>query len=402
MGARRWLNIHEADSYEVLNANGVKTPRAKVAYTATEAKTVAAELGTSKYVVKAQVLAGGRGKGHFENGFQGGVHIVDSLNEVADVASKMIGHKLITKQTGEEGRPCNKIMVAEPVDITHEYYLALLLDRKAGNIAMIGSREGGMNIEETAAKNPDAIKKVAINIAAGMSEADAQSMSDALGFQGSLAVQAKDQFLKLYETMINCDATQIEINPMVTTSDHRLLCADAKLNFDDNAEFRQTELFKRRDTTQENPLDVEAQQYDLNYIGLSGNIGCLVNGAGLAMATMDMLHHEGGQAANFLDVGGSANTKTITAAFGIITTDPKVKAIFVNIFGGIMSCKTIAEGMVGALANVEVKIPIVVRLMGTHMEEGAAVLASYKGSTPVIPCIDFDEAARKAVELASK
>mmetsp|Transcript_93666 Transcript_93666/g.162183 ORF Transcript_93666/g.162183 Transcript_93666/m.162183 type:complete len:419 (-) Transcript_93666:890-2146(-) len=400
--SRRCLNIHEADSYEVLNANGVKTPRAKVAYSATEAKTVAAELGTSKYVVKAQVLAGGRGKGHFDNGFQGGVHIVDSLSVVAEVASKMIGARLITKQTGSDGRPCNKIMVAEPVDISHEYYLALLLDRKAGTVAMIGSTEGGMNIEETAATNPDAIKKVAINILEGMSEADADAMATGLGFTGNLHEQAKDQFLKLYNTMIKCDATQIEINPMVTTTDGRLLCADAKLNFDDNAEFRQSEIFKRRDVTQENPLDVEAQKYDLNYIGLDGSVACLVNGAGLAMATMDLLNHQGGSPANFLDVGGSANTKAITAAFEIINTDAKVKSVFVNIFGGIMSCKTIASGMVEALNNVEVKVPIVVRLMGNQMQEGSDILNSYKGSTSINPVLDFDKAAQLAVSLSKK
>lgn len=400
--SKRFLNIHEADSYEVLNAHGVQTPRAKVAYSATEAKTVAAELGTSKYVVKAQVLAGGRGKGHFDNGYQGGVHIVDSLAEVAEVASKMIGARLITKQTGAEGRPCNKIMIAEPVDITHEYYLALLLDRKAGTIAMIGSTEGGMNIEETAATNPDAIKKVAISVMDGMSDADAEEMATGLGFSGDIAVQAKDQFLKLYDTMLKCDATQIEINPMVTTADGRLLCADAKLNFDDNAEFRQPELFKRRDITQENPLDVEAQKFDLNYIGLDGSVGCLVNGAGLAMATMDLLNHQGGQPANFLDVGGSANAKAITAAFQIVTTDPKVKAIFVNIFGGIMSCKTIATGMVEALANVDVKVPIVVRLMGNQMQEGNEILSSYKGSTPVHAILDFDKAAQTAVSLSKQ
>lgn len=325
-----------------------------------------------------------------------------SLAQVAEITSKMLGAKLITKQTGAEGLPCHKIMVAEPVEITHEYYLALLLDRKAGTIVMIGSTEGGMNIEEVAEKRPDAIKRVAVDILKGMQVEDAEAMSDALGFKGPMALQAKDQFLKLYHTMLATDATQIEINPLVTTLDGRLLCADAKLNFDDNAEFRQPELFQRRDTTQENPLDVEAATFDLSYIGLTGNIGCLVNGAGLAMATMDILNFAGGEPANFLDVGGSANTKTIEAAFRILTSDAKVKTIFVNIFGGIMSCKTIARGMVEALSHVSVEIPIVVRLMGTEMKEGAEILQSYTGTTPLHPVLDFEGAATLAVKLSKQ
>lgn len=399
---KRYLNVHEFDSYDILNSFGVNTPRAHVAYTATEARQLAAELGTSNFVIKAQVLAGGRGKGHFNNGFQGGVHILDSLAQVAEVASKMLGAKLLTNQTGTEGRPCHKVMIAEPVDIVHEYYLALLLDRNSGSIVMVGSKEGGMNIEETAEKRPHAIQKVAINILDGMSMQDAEDMANALGFHGAMALQAKDQFLKLYNAMMSTDATQIEINPLVTTTDGRLLCADAKLNFDDNAEFRQRDLFQRRDTTQENPLDVEAQEYSLSYVGLEGNIGCLVNGAGLAMATMDVLNFQGGRPANFLDVGGSANSKTIEAAFRIITSDPKVTAIFVNIFGGIMSCQTIAQGMVEALSNVHVRLPIVVRLMGTQMEEGATVLQSYSGTTPVHSILDFDLAAQTAVALSNQ
>jgi len=400
--ARRWLNIHEADSYEVLNAHGVETPRAHVAYTATEARRVASDLGTSRFVVKAQVLAGGRGKGHFDNGFKGGVHIVDSLGEVAEVASKMLGARLITKQTGAEGLPCHKIMIAEPVDITHEYYLALVLDRKAGTIAMVGSAEGGMNIEETAATKPDAIKKIPISILKGLQPEEAAQLAESLGFHGPVAAKAKEQFLRLYKMMLATDATQIEINPLVTTLDGRLLCADAKLNFDDNAEFRQRELFKRRDTTQESPLDVEAATYELNYIRLSGSIGCLVNGAGLAMATMDLLNHCGGAPANFLDVGGSANTRAIEGAFRLLTTDAEVRAIFVNIFGGIMSCKTIATGMVEALGHVKVTIPIVVRLMGTQMDEGAAILKAYAGPTPVHPVQDLDKAAQLAVALSKQ
>eukprot|EP01012_Entosiphon_sulcatum_P054213 TRINITY_DN7479_c0_g1_i1.p2 TRINITY_DN7479_c0_g1~~TRINITY_DN7479_c0_g1_i1.p2 ORF type:complete len:434 (+),score=116.49 TRINITY_DN7479_c0_g1_i1:185-1486(+) len=395
--AARRLNIHECDSYELLHRFGVRTPRGVVAYSPHEAKLIAKAMGTPKFVVKAQVLAGGRGFGHFDNGFQGGVHIVNSPGKVADVVSKMVGHNLITKQTGKQGRPVNKVMIVEPVPIVKEYYLALVLDRKHGGVVMVGCAQGGQRIEDVAARDPDAIKRVPVDIIRGMTAANAEAMAEQLGIDPALTDQCVDQFLKLYSLMVKLDATQIEINPLVATSDGRLLCADAKLNFDDNAAFRQQQLFDRRDITQENPRDVEAQEHDLSYVGLDGHIGCMVNGAGLAMATMDLLHLYQGKPANFLDVGGSADETRITEAFKIITADPNVRAIFVNIFGGIMSCRTIASGIVSALDTVAVSVPIVVRLRGTEMSQGEQILAAYSGRTPIFAIPDFDNAAKCAV-----
>eukprot|EP01006_Ploeotia_vitrea_P033712 TRINITY_DN65621_c9_g5_i2.p1 TRINITY_DN65621_c9_g5~~TRINITY_DN65621_c9_g5_i2.p1 ORF type:complete len:456 (+),score=52.23 TRINITY_DN65621_c9_g5_i2:103-1368(+) len=395
------MRIHEVASYELLNKYGVKTPVGIPATTAAEARQAAASLGGGIYVVKAQILAGGRGKGRFDTGFESGVHIVKTLDAVENVAAKMLGNKLITKQTGPKGLICNKVMITEMLSIKEEYYFAIVADRKSGSLCAIASREGGVNIEEVAERYPNAIKKVFISSAEGITDAGLSELVEALGLIGENRTQGKELIAKLYQVFTETDATQVEINPLVLTGDGRLLCGDAKLNFDANAAFRQPELFSQRDYSQENPHEVMADKAGLSYVGLDGNIGCLVNGAGLAMATMDLINTYNGKPANFLDVGGGASVESITEAFRIITSNPKVTAILVNIFGGIVSCNTIAEGIKGALQNVNVKIPLVIRLQGNHSEQAGQVLATLDTETPVIAIPDLDNAAKAAVALAS-
>lgn len=294
--------------------------------------------GTPDLVIKAQVLAGGRGKGHFDSGFQGGVHMVDSPSQAAEYASKMIGAKLITKQTGEAGRLCNAVMLAERMPPQKEYYAAVLNDRASGCPVLVTSSQGGMNIEEVAHDTPDAIITTPLDFKTGISHADAVALAEKLGFAPEARDNAARVFEKLYTIFADKDATQIEINPLAELSDGSVLCMDAKFGFDDNADFRQKDIFKLRDTTQEDPQEVEAAEYGLNFIKLDGNIGCLVNGAGLAMATMDVLKLNGGDPANFLDVGGGATAEAVKKAFELLLSEKKVKSIFVNIFGGIMRC----------------------------------------------------------------
>merc|ERR1711881_405473 len=371
----RQLNLHEHMSVDLLREYGIKVPEGRVAHSVEEAVKMSQELPTSDCVVKAQVLAGGRGKGHFDNGFQGGVHICYGQDDVKRVASSMIGANLITKQTGEEGRPCNKVFLCERRYPRREYYCSITMDRGAGTSdskfgpCLVASAAGGMNIEEVAATNPEAIVKHHINIDTGLSEAEALDIAQRTGFSKETQAEAADFFLKLYKIFCEKDCTTVEINPMSEDYDGTIMAMDAKFNFDDNAEYKHKELFKLKDWAQEDPREAVAAEADLNYIGLDGQIGCLVNGAGLAMATMDIISLKGGKPANFLDVGGGATADQVTKAFKLITSDPQVKAILVNIFGGIMRCDVIAQGIVQAAEKLNMKVPIIVRLQGNKVDE---------------------------------
>ncbi|CAE6418285.1 unnamed protein product [Rhizoctonia solani] len=400
-GQVRNLSIHEYQSMELLNAYGIPTPASKAAKTPQEAYDVAKNFGKDGLVIKAQVLAGGRGKGKFDTGLQGGVHKVSSPDEAKDFASKMIGSKLITKQTGAAGRICNAVMLAERRDPTHEYYVAVLNDRNSGSPVIVASAQGGMNIEEVAAKDPSAIITTPVDYKNGLSKDSALELAGKLGLKGQQAEGAAEIFVNLTKIFREKDATQIEINPMATTADGArtdlLDSMDAKFGFDDNADFRQKDVFALRDISQEDPTEVEAAKYNLNFIKLDGNVGCLVNGAGLAMATMDVLKLHGGDPANFLDVGGGATPDTVKKAFELLLSDKKVTSIFLNIFGGIMRCDYIAEGVIKATKELQLTVPLVVRLQGTKEKEAKQLI---KDSGLKIYAFDgLDEAAAKAVEL---
>jgi len=396
--SKRYLNIHEYQSKDLLNRYGVNTQRWALATDSQQAELAAAKLNAKELVVKAQIHAGGRGKGEFDNGFKGGVHLCKTAKEAAQLTSKMLGHKLITKQTPREGVLVNKVMIAESLDFKNEKYFAILMDRKAQGPVMVASPKGGMDIEQVAHDSPDQIFTQTIDIEKGVQPEQTKLLAQKLGFKNIAAVQ--DQMAKLYDVFVKCDATQVEINPFIETENGKVYCVDAKINFDDNASFRQTEIFGWRDAAEEDPREVEASKYGLNYIGMDGNIGCMVNGAGLAMATMDIIKLYKGSPANFLDVGGGANTKQITEAFKIISGDPHVKAILVNIFGGIMKCDTIAAGIIEALKQVKVTQPIVVRLAGTNVDLGKKMLK--ESGYNLITADDLDDAAQKAVKSLSK
>lgn len=389
------MNIHEYQAKQLFERFGVATPKGIAATTAQEAAQTARDMGLSQYVVKAQVHAGGRGKGTFKNGFKGGVHVVDSVKEVEDVAGKMLNQVLVTKQTGETGKLVSKIMVAEAVDLKKECYFAILQDRARECPVIVASTEGGMDIEEVAATRPEAIIREHIDPALGILPFQALKIAVALGLTGPLLRQATKLITNVYKLFTTLDCSLVEINPLVVTTDDRVCALDAKFNFDDNALYRHPEIMEMRDETEEDPREVEAGKYDLNYIGLDGNIGCMVNGAGLAMATMDIIKYYGGEPANFLDVGGSATEEMVTNAFRILTSDKNVKALLVNIFGGIMRCDVIAQGIVAAAKNIDMKIPLVVRLEGTNVEIGKKILAD--SGIAIIPADNLDEAAQKAV-----
>ncbi|KAK1922959.1 hypothetical protein DB88DRAFT_493305 [Papiliotrema laurentii] len=395
---KRFLSIHEYQSVQLLNSYGIPTPKAVPAFSADEAEKVAQSFGKDALVIKAQVLAGGRGKGHFDSGFQGGVHMVDSPAQAKDFASKMLGHKLITKQTGAAGRICNAVMLAERMPPQKEYYAAVLNDRARGAPVLVTSNQGGMNIEDVAHDTPEAIITTTLDFENGISHADAKALAKQLGFKESAQDNAADVFNKLYQIFKEKDATQIEINPLAELADGQVLCMDAKFGFDDNADFRQKDVFKLRDTTQEDAQEVEAAEYGLNFIKLDGDIGCLVNGAGLAMATMDVLNLHGGQPANFLDVGGGATADAVKKAFELLLSSKNVKSIFVNIFGGIMRCDVIAEGIIKATKELELSIPLVVRLQGTKEAEAKKMIK--ESGLKIYPFDGLDEAAAKAVEMA--
>jgi succinyl-CoA synthetase beta subunit len=345
-------------------------------------------------VIKSQVLAGGRGLGKFASGFQGGVHICKT-SEAEEIAGKMLGGTLITKQTGEKGKPVNHLLIAQKMDLINEMYFAILLDRSMGGPVVIACSEGGTSIEDLAEKYPDKIIKVPINMDAGMTDEQAGKVADALQLKKVDRASAASQIKCLYKMFTESDCTLLEVNPLAESGDGKLISADAKVNFDDNAEFRQTELFSLRDESQEDPREVQAKKADLNYIGLDGSIGCMVNGAGLAMATMDIINLYGAKPANFLDVGGSAAESQIVEAFKILTADVQVKAILVNIFGGIMKCDVIASGIVAAAKQVGVKVPLIVRLEGTNVERGKEIIR--ESGLTIIAAENLDDAAQKAV-----
>jgi len=370
------MNIHEYQAKELFEKFGVATPKGKVASTAEEAGAAAQELGGAGLVVKAQVHAGGRGKGTFKNGFKGGVHVINTTAEAQDIASKMLGQTLVTHQTGPAGRLVSKVLVVKSVDIAKEFYFAVLFDRGTSGHAVIASTEGGMNIEDVAANTPEKIIKEFINPAIGLQPYQCRKIAAELGLRGALMNQAVKLFTALYNLYIRTDCCMVEVNPLALTTDNQLVALDAKFGFDDNALYRHPDIVAMRDKTEEDPREVAASEFNLNYIGLDGNIACLVNGAGLAMSTMDIIKLHGGEPANFLDVGGGATKEQVTAAFKIILADPNVKGILVNIFGGIMDCQIIADGIIAAAKETHMSIPLVVRLEGNNVEAGKATLAA--------------------------
>lgn len=382
------MNIHEYQAKQILAKYGVAVPAGEVASSAEEAKQAAAKLGGSVWVVKAQVHTGGRGKA-------GGVKVCKTVDDVAAATQGMLGQILVTHQTGPEGLPIEKVYVEAGSNIARELYLGLILDRSSGRLLMMASTEGGMDIEEVAEHTPEKILKEVIDPTVGLMPYQARNLAFALGFEGEQLGKAVKFMLALYKAYVETDASIVEINPMVVTKEGDVLCLDAKMNFDGNALFRQKAIAALRDTTQEDEREVAASQYDLSYIALDGNIGCMVNGAGLAMATMDIIKHYGGQPANFLDVGGGATEEKVTAAFKIILSDSQVKGILVNIFGGIMKCDIIARGVVAAARQVELKVPLVVRLEGTNVKEGKQILA--ESGLPIKAADNLADAAEKIV-----
>ncbi|XP_006817696.1 succinate--CoA ligase [ADP-forming] subunit beta, mitochondrial-like [Saccoglossus kowalevskii] len=386
---------------KILRDNDVTIPKGYVANSAEDALRVSKKLveeGAEDLVIKAQVLAGGRGKGTFDNGFKGGVKIAFTPEEIQSFASKMIGNKLITKQTGKNGRICNEVYICERLYSRRETYFAITMDRTHSGPVIIASSQGGVNIEEVARDHPEAIVTHPIDVTQGLSKEDALMIAEKVGFSTKSQEHAADSFMKLYDVFISRDATMIEINPMTEDSQGKVYCMDAKFNFDDNAAFRQKEVFSFRDWSQEDEREVEASKFNLNYIQLDGDIGCLVNGAGLAMATMDIIKLHGGEPANFLDVGGGATAEQVKEAFHLITSDPKVAAIMVNIFGGIMRCDIIAQGIIAAAEELNLNVPLVIRLQGTQVDDARALIASSK--LRILACSELDEAAKMAVRLS--
>ncbi|KAH9422718.1 succinyl-coenzyme A synthetase beta subunit, ADP-forming [Dermatophagoides pteronyssinus] len=396
---RRFLNVHEYVAMEILQNGGVKVPRFGVASTPEEAVEISKRLGENDFVVKAQVLTGGRGRGHFSSGLKGGVKLVYTPEEVREVASKMLGHSLITKQTGEKGMICNKVMIVERLYPRREYYFAIMLERAYQGPVIIASSQGGMAIEDVAKESPEAIITMPVDIVNGLSLEMAMDVVRKIGFHPNSHEHAAQLLINLYKLFLDKDASMIEINPMIEDSNGQVLCIDAKCRFDDNAEFRQKDIYEQKDTTQIDVREVEAQAANLNYISLDGDIGCLVNGAGLAMATMDIIKLHGGSPANFLDVGGGATAQQVKEAFRIISSDSKVQAILVNIFGGIMRCDVIAEGIIAAAQTLKLKIPIVVRLQGTNVDDAKALIAS--SNLRILACDNLEEAAKMVVKMSA-
>ncbi len=396
------MNIHEYQAKELLAKYGVPVPAGYPAMSVDEAVEAAQRLPGPLWVVKAQIHAGGRGKGKFKElgeSAKGGVRLAHSIDEVREHAAEMLGKTLVTVQTGPQGKQVQRLYITDGVDIQKEYYLAILVDRETGRPAIVASTEGGMDIETVAHETPEKIRTMTIDPATGLMPHHGREVAAALGLSGDLAKQAAKTLGSLYQAFLGTDASQIEINPLAVTEDTgsgaKLMVLDAKVGFDNNAEFRHPDLEQLRDLTEEDPMEIEASKFDLAYIKLDGNIGCMVNGAGLAMATMDIIKLEGGEPANFLDVGGGASKEKVTAAFKIILSDPAVQGILVNIFGGIMRCDIIAEGIVAAAREVDLHVPLVVRLEGTNVQQGKDILAS--SGLPIIPANDLGDAARKIV-----
>jgi succinyl-CoA synthetase beta subunit len=394
------MNIHEYQAKELLQRFNVATTRGKVASTLDEAEQIARALGDVEIVVKAQVHAGGRGKGTFKNGFQGGVHVRKTPQEVRDVAAKMLGQVLVTHQTGPTGREVNKVLIAESADIAREIYFAVLVDRATAAPVIVASTEGGVEIEAVAAKSPDKIIREPVDPLAGLQPFQCRKLVKQLGFESSQLKDASKLFEGLYRTFVAFDCSMVEVNPLVVTTGGDVLALDAKFNFDDNALYRHPDVAAMRDIAEEDPREVEASKHGLNYIGLDGDIACLVNGAGLAMATMDIIKFYGGEPANFLDVGGGATEEQVTEAFKILIADKNVKAILVNIFGGIMKCDVIAQGIINAAKTLKLSVPLVVRLEGTNVERGKQLLK--ESGLSLIAAEDLADAAQKAVAAAKQ
>ena len=392
------MNIHEYQAKDLLAKFGVPVPAGHAAMSVDEAVAAAQKLPGPLWVVKSQIHAGGRGKGRFKElgpDAKGGVRLANSVDEVRGHAAEMLGKTLVTVQTGPAGKQVQRLYITDGVEIEKEFYLALLVDRETGRIAIVASTEGGVNIEDVAHETPEKIHTFTIDPATGLMPHHGRSVAGALGLDGDLAKQAGKVLAKLYDAFTGTDASQIEINPLAITDKGELLVLDAKVGFDGNAGFRHPELQQLRDVTEEEPAEIEASKFDLAYIKLDGNIGCMVNGAGLAMATMDIIKLEGGEPANFCDVGGGASKEKVAAAFKIILSDPAVKGILVNIFGGIMRCDIIAEGIVAAAREVKLEDPLVVRLEGTNVQQGKDILA--ESGLPIIAADDLGDAAKKIV-----
>ncbi|MGE8124268.1 ADP-forming succinate--CoA ligase subunit beta, partial [Staphylococcus capitis] len=384
------MNIHEYQGKEIFRSMGVAVPEGRVAFTAEEAVEKAKELDSDVYVVKAQIHAGGRGKA-------GGVKIAKSLSEVETYANELLGKQLVTHQTGPEGKEVKRLYIEQGCDIQKEYYVGFVIDRATDKVTLMASEEGGTEIEEVAAKTPEKIFKETIDPVVGLSPYQARRIAFNINIPKESIGKATKFLLALYNVFIEKDCSIVEINPLVTTGDGQVLALDAKLNFDDNALFRHKDIVELRDLEEEDPKEIEASKYDLSYIALDGDIGCMVNGAGLAMATMDTINHFGGNPANFLDVGGGATKEKVTEAFKIILGDDNVRGIFVNIFGGIMKCDVIAEGIVAAVKEVELTLPLVVRLEGTNVERGKEILND--SGLAIEPAATMAEGAQKIVKL---
>ena len=387
------MNIHEHQAKEVLRSFGLPVPNGYPAFSVDEAVTAAKRLGGPVWVVKAQIHAGGRGKA-------GGVKVVKSIDDVRNEAQRILGSTLVTPQTGPRGKQVHRLYIEEGSAIEREFYLSLLLDRKSSRIAFVVSTEGGMDIEEVARNHPDKILTFTIDPAVNICPFHVRLVAQALGLEGDQAKQLSPLLTNLHRAVVDKDMTLLELNPLVLTKQGQIVCLDAKVSFDDNALYRHPDIMKLRDLSEEDEKEIEASKHDLNYVALDGSIGCMVNGAGLAMATMDIIKLYGETPANFLDVGGGASKEKVTAAFKIITADPNVKGILVNIFGGIMRCDVIAEGVVAAVKEVGLEVPLVVRLEGTNVERGKEIIA--KSGLNVTPADDLDDAAQKIVKAVKK
>jgi len=390
----RHLNLLEYQSKSLLEKHDVTVQKFIVAEKIADVAAIS-KLRQGEYVIKAQILAGGRGLGVFDTGFKGGVHLTKDPKIAQSLVGEMLNHKLITKQTPKEGIPVHHVMVAESVDILRETYLCFLMDREYNGPVIIASPAGGMDIEDVAEKTPELIRTQPVDIFEGVTDKMAEDLAEFLLFKGELKKKAAKEIQNLWQMFLKVDAVQVEINPLVETPQGDVVNVDAKIGFDDNAKFRQQEIFDVENTTESDPREVEAAKFNLNYIGMTGNIGCLVNGAGLAMATMDIIQLYGGSPANFLDVGGTVQEHQVLQAFRILTSDPNVKAILVNVFGGIVNCATIASGIVNASKSIELKVPLIVRLEGTNVDAAKKILAD--SGLPIQSAHNLDEAAQKAV-----
>jgi succinyl-CoA synthetase beta subunit len=392
------MNIHEYQAKQLFERFGIATPQGAPAETPRQAEQVAAGLQSPRLVVKAQIHAGGRGKGTFTNGFKGGVHLCSTPAEVRGLAEKMLGQTLVTHQTGPSGKVVRKVLVAESVEIERENYFAILMDRATGSPVIVASTEGGVEIERVAEEHPEKIFREPVHPLLGLQPYQALKLGRVLGFSGDQLKAAAKLFANLFKLFVSLDCSMVEINPLVVTKKGEIYALDAKFNFDDNALYRHPEIVAMRDVEEEDAREVEASKFSLNYIGLDGNIACLVNGAGLAMATMDIIKYAGGEPANFLDVGGGASEQQVTEAFKILVSDRNVRAILVNIFGGIMRCDVIAQGIINAVKAVSLPVPLVVRLEGTNVDLGKKLLA--ESQLPIQAATDLAEAARMVVAAA--